>query len=755
MKLPFPTSVAGLRRLSVAVSALIVATIFGLAIIAVHAARHMELNQQLWTFFGERVETRVETVDGLRGALGFDGAALRLQRLAAGPAAGTADAVAADIARLRGLIARYGELAAGPPEQDALADLGRVADDLERRLALLRTTPADGTAALAGLDTTIADGAAALAVLEIAWRDLAGEVREAMRSSTERGVMLVKSGLLVLPILILIASLIVWLMHRLVSEVGAREREVVERRQAQAALEAAQRETEAERQRAEAASQVKSQFLATVSHELRTPLTSIRGSLGLVVGGAAGELPARASGLVGIAHKNAERLVLLVNDILDIEKIESGRMEFRNEPVDLVELVQAAVEANQGYADAHGVRLRAAVGPAEAPVAGDRDRLMQVMANLVSNAAKFSPRGAEVTVALDAAADGRRWRLTVADRGPGIPEAFRGRVFERFAQADSSDTRSKGGTGLGLSITRAIVQHMGGDIGFVTAPGEGTTFHVELPVLARPPAAAAAAPVATVPAGGPRVLVCEDDRDVAHLLQILLEGEGYAVDRAHDAAGARALLAANRYDAATIDVMLPDGDGIALVRELRRRPETRDLPVLVISAAADAARLGLDSAGLGAVDWRDKPIDRERLSQALGRAAAASADGPRRVLHVEDDADVVAVVRGLLDGVAEVDAVATREAGRDRLAGQRYDLVILDAGLPDGSGLDLIADIHACRPAPQILIFSARDFGSDYASAVNATLVKSRSGNAELLATLRRLVGAGAAAREDGRRAHG
>jgi len=212
-----------------------------------------------------------------------------------------------------------------------------------------------------------------------------------------------------------------------------------------------------------------------VNHELRTPLTSMLGSLGLVREGSAGELPTEARKFVDIAYENSERLVALVNDILDIERIETGRLPMRLETVELGALLARALELNEHYAARLGVRLALASGSVLAPVRADADRLMQVLANLLSNAAKYSPKGAEVTLAT-ALADGSV-RISVADRGPGIPAEFRPRLFGRFEQANGT----QGGTGLGLAISKALVERMGGRIGCDSEPGRGATFWFELP----------------------------------------------------------------------------------------------------------------------------------------------------------------------------------------------------------------------------------------------------------------------------------
>ena len=227
--------------------------------------------------------------------------------------------------------------------------------------------------------------------------------------------------------------------------------------------------------------QLKSDFVSTVSHELRTPLTSMRGALGLVLSGAAGPLSPQGQDLLRIANQNTERLIRLINDILDVEKIESGTITVRHDRCDLRVVVEATIASVHGYAVEHDVRVRLHA-PDTADVSGDQDRLIQVFTNLLSNAIKFSPAGEEVAVLVEI--DGDIARVSVRDRGPGIPSEFQGRIFGKFQQAESSSSRRHGGTGLGLAIARAIVERHEGQISFRTERGAGTTFVVELPCSA-------------------------------------------------------------------------------------------------------------------------------------------------------------------------------------------------------------------------------------------------------------------------------
>jgi PAS domain S-box-containing protein len=224
---------------------------------------------------------------------------------------------------------------------------------------------------------------------------------------------------------------------------------------------------------------MKNEFVSTVSHELRTPLTSIRGSLGLVIGGAVGEFPPQAKSLLDIANKNCERLVRMINDMLDIEKIESGNMRFEMVTQPLVPLVEQAIDATHGYAAQFNVKVELLSDAADIQVTVDRDRIIQVIVNLLSNAIKFSPAGGTVQARLSRKAG--QVRLSIADHGDGIPKEFRSRIFQKFAQVDS-DARKKGGTGLGLSICKSIVEEHRGHIDFLSEGGIGTEFYVDLPI---------------------------------------------------------------------------------------------------------------------------------------------------------------------------------------------------------------------------------------------------------------------------------
>jgi PAS domain S-box-containing protein len=484
-----------------------------------------------------------------------------------------------------------------------------------------------------------------------------------------------------------------------------------------------------ERKRVE---QLKDEFVSTVNHELRTPLTSIAGSLGLLVGGAGGELPAGAARLIGIAHANCHRLIRLINDMLDVEKIQSGKMRFEVVRLSLADVTRRCVESLDGFGSQPDVRIEFTAG-AGCDVRGDSDRITQVITNLVSNAVKFSPADGRVHVSIERI--DRLVRLCVRDEGPGIPDEFRARIFSKFAQADSSDTRQKGGTGLGLVIAKEIVDRHGGRLWFESEPGKGASFFVDLP------ASDVTAPARDIP-GRPTVLMCEDDDDIATVLIEILEHEGLKVDRVATLAQTRrALGTASAYQALVLDLVLPDGDGIGLIRELRANDLTHDLPIIVVSGQAERGRDALDASALNVVDWMDKPIEAGRLQRAVQVALRHVASRRPVILHVEDDHDIVQVVTSVLSRCGEVVHAESLAAARALLIHRRPDLVILDMALGDGSGLELVADLNrAADTLIPVVIFSVTDLPELLLPQVRAVLTKSRTSLQQLAQTVQLLL---------------
>ncbi|MFC2968156.1 CHASE domain-containing protein [Acidimangrovimonas pyrenivorans] len=336
------------------------------------------------------------------------------------------------------------------------------------------------------------------------------------------------------------------------------------------------------------ADQAKSEFVSTVSHELRTPLTSINGSLSLVLNTMAANIPDRALRLLNIAQKNCDRLIPLVNDILDLEKFASGRVQFSFSQENISQLVRRALVDNKPYADQFGVRLRLVHNEPKATATIDVNRFQQVMANLLSNASKFSERGGTVEIAIER--EGGMLKISVTDTGKGIPPEFRSRIFQPFSQADSSATREKGGTGLGLNITKQIIERMGGQIDFVSEPGVRTTFWFTLPLegAAAAPAAreraardgAEAVPGAARPL--PRILHVENDTDFAEIIAASF-GRQAALVHAERQTDIAEVIGNGRYDLVILDSAQPDGADARLIDLVRQaQPGT---PLIALTAS--------------------------------------------------------------------------------------------------------------------------------------------------------------------------
>ena len=476
---------------------------------------------------------------------------------------------------------------------------------------------------------------------------------------------------------------------------------------------------------------LKDEFVATVSHELRTPLTSIAGALGLLTGNAAGKLPESAMHLLTIAYANSKRLVRLLNDILDIEKMESGKVLFEFKRVEVRSLVEQTIEANRALARDRKLRIRLDAAPAAFDVRADPDRLVQAITNLLSNAIKFSPPGEEVVVAVETRND--TIRISVRDHGPGIPEQFKRHIFEKFAQADGTDARRKGGTGLGLSIVKQIVDRLEGEVGFAAAPGGGTIFHIDLPNWAH----------AVRRQSGKthlRILLCEDNPEAAIVLVDRLGQEGFLTDIAFSANEAVARAATTNYAAILVDLQRPDGNGISLIRQLRGQSQNYNTLLVVLSADLDPARDDKKpSALLNIVDWLDEPIDVDRLVRVLDQAIPGNGDTQPRILHVESDRELLRVVASALGAKAEVMSVDSIDKARRALAASRFDVAVLDVALAAGSGFELLHELRdSDGDAIPLIVFSPGDTNPAFAAQLRSALIKSRTSIDNLIAILQK-----------------
>jgi signal transduction histidine kinase/DNA-binding response OmpR family regulator len=436
---------------------------------------------------------------------------------------------------------------------------------------------------------------------------------------------------------------------------------------------------------------LKDEFISTVSHELRTPLTSIRGALGLLSSGVIGDVDAKAQNLLRIAVTNTDRLIRLINDILDLERMESGRAPLQIRRCSLRELAQQAIESMSGMADASTVHLELApLTPAQSAAIealffdGDSDRILQVLTNLLSNAIKFSPSASTVRIYTEATADSILFK--VSDEGRGIPADQLDTIFDRFQQVEPSDARQKGGTGLGLAICRSIVQQHCGSIWAQRNLGSGTTLYVMLPRTIRstdvlleelPPPAR----------GEGSILVCDDDEGIRTIVNHHLTRQGYTVLEASSGQEALTIAAEHHVEAILLDLYMPGLSGWETLQRLRNSPGTAHIPVVILSVLSSTLRPQLTGDAQG---WVQKPFNESLLFAELGRVLHAG-DGPAHVLLVEDDDDLASVVIASFQNAAVyVEHAASRQQAIRHCITRRPDLIILDLTLPDGDGFSLV-----------------------------------------------------------------
>lgn len=446
-----------------------------------------------------------------------------------------------------------------------------------------------------------------------------------------------------------------------------------------------------------AAERVKNEFISVVGHELRTPLTSIHGALGLLRAGLLGELNPRGKQMVDIAAHNTDRLVRLINDILDIERLNSGQVALEVQATDIAVLAERSMEVMRSMADGAGVHLTLDARPAVHLV--DPDRIEQTITNLLSNAIKFSPAGAEVRLVVRMEAGGLT--IEVRDQGRGIPAEDLERIFDRFQQVDGSDAREKGGTGLGLAICRTIAEQHGGRIWAESGPGCGATLTMTLPdSYAVGLEAGAEAP------SGPKIVVCSEDASVrARIVEMLLP-HGYEPIEVTSVAR-------------LLDESLQHGPSVILLEQrtpkvanweavvgLREHPGTRDIPVVLLSFDGD--KFLAESDDLTCVD---EPLDTAGLLTAVGEALGKRGMGPKLLL-VEDDAGLAAVLtEGFRQLGIEVHHAPTARQALAMCAHIVPDLVVLDLQLPDQDGFAVVAQLRrdARLSSVPLAVYSARD----------------------------------------------
>jgi len=481
------------------------------------------------------------------------------------------------------------------------------------------------------------------------------------------------------------------------------------------------------------ADRTKSEFVSTVSHELRTPMTSIKGYADLLLMGAAGQVNETQQRFLSVIKSNADRLSILVNDLLDISRIESGRVKLDLKPLSIESVIEQVATTLRGKIDEKNLTLRLSLPEEELPrVYGDRDRVIQILTNLVSNSYQYTPPGGTITVrarlsnivlpAGNSTPTGPMVQIDVNDTGIGITPENQPKVFERFFRVDDPNVQEFPGTGLGLAIVRSLVEMHDGRIWLESTVGVGTTFSFTLRAVAVEPVEVSPSPESSVPDvvipglaklmvtpetveavvtqevnrqlepattnGHRHILVVEDDRDIAELISRSLATSGYEVTVASRAKDAIEQARKRKPDLITLDIYLPDADGFEVLQHLKTDSDTASIPVVIVSVMPDH-REGLR---LGAVDYLTKPIDPTRLVSAVNRVL----HGPGKVLVVDDDRDTRDLLQAALEQRGFTVVLTSSGKRAVMLARQENpDLILLDLKLPGMDGYEVLQRLKA------------------------------------------------------------
>jgi PAS domain S-box-containing protein len=484
------------------------------------------------------------------------------------------------------------------------------------------------------------------------------------------------------------------------------------------------------------ADRIKTQFLANMSHELRTPLNSIIGFSRVILKGIDGPINEQQQQDLSAIYHSGQHLLGLINDILDVSKIEAGKMELALEEVNLSETITSVMSTGAGLIKDKPVKLVKNIAPDTPTIRADGMRVRQVLINLVSNASKFTDEGfITISAAPQVSSEGvYEVLLSVTDTGPGISPEDQNKLFQAFSQVDSSPTRKTGGTGLGLSICKRLVEMHGGRIGVHSAEGKGSTFYFTIPAFHQPVKEEIA------PDAGQTILCIDDDPQIVALYERFLGAQGYIVVPVHEPAKAKEKAKEIKPYAITLDIMMPEMDGWQVLEQLKSDPETRSIPVIVCSIVEEEEK----GFSLGAADYLVKPIMEEELVSALNRLNAAG--NIQQVLIIDDSADDLRLMEKVLTEHSQYKAILadSGEKGWDIIANQPPQAIILDLFMPD---LDGFAILERLRTSPNlrdipVIVVSGMDLSPEQKQQLDnlgkRLLQKGMVTEEELLGTLER-----------------